>query len=208
MLTTLAVTALQPWRRQKPGFCAVSGRGGRFLRHDRRKFKEESGMIRTISAEWLKLRRSQRVLVIAVLPILGLLIGCANYSMNRGALQNGWSSLWTQVSLFYGEFFLPVLVAICCAYVCRLEHLNKNWNMIPPCRSPNGDDRLGHARMVRSAVRYRPAIGISRCESQLRGADRHQSVRGLCRSRHVYGRTGPVFPVLAAHHRHERTEPG
>jgi len=87
-------------------------------------------MIRTISAEWLKLRRSRIGFVIAVLPILGLLIGCANYSMNRGALQNGWYSLWTQVSLFYGEFFLPVLIAICCAYVCRLEHLNKNWNMM------------------------------------------------------------------------------
>lgn len=27
-------------------------------------------------------------------------------------------------------FFLPILIAICCSYICRLEHLNRNWNMI------------------------------------------------------------------------------
>jgi hypothetical protein len=87
-------------------------------------------MKRSISAEWLKLRHSRIGLVLAVLPIISLLIGCANYYFNRGVLQNGWYSLWTQVSLFYGEFFLPILVAICCAYVCRLEHQNRNWNMV------------------------------------------------------------------------------
>lgn len=86
-------------------------------------------MKRSISAEWLKLRHSKICLVIAVLPIMSLLIGCANYYFNQDALQNGWYSLWSQVSLFYGEFFLPILIAICCAYICRLEHLNRNWNM-------------------------------------------------------------------------------
>ncbi|GIP26264.1 multidrug ABC transporter permease [Paenibacillus sp. J23TS9] len=87
-------------------------------------------MKRSISAEWLKLRNSRIVLVIAVLPIISLLIGCANYYFNQGALQNGWYSLWTQISLFYSVFFLPILIAICCSYICRLEHLNRNWNMI------------------------------------------------------------------------------
>lgn len=87
-------------------------------------------MKRSISAEWLKLRHSRIGLVLAVLPIISTLIGCANFYFNRGVLQNGWYSLWTQVSLFYGEFFLPILIAICCAYVCRLEHLNRNWNMV------------------------------------------------------------------------------
>ncbi|MDQ0300378.1 hypothetical protein J2S78_002825 [Salibacterium salarium] len=86
-------------------------------------------MKRSISAELLKLRHSKIGLVLAVLPILSLLIGCANYYFNQNALQNGWYSLWSQVSLFYGEFFLPILIAICCAYICRLEHLNQNWNM-------------------------------------------------------------------------------
>ncbi|NOU64082.1 multidrug ABC transporter permease [Paenibacillus sp. LMG 31461] len=87
-------------------------------------------MKRSISAECFKLRHSRIGLVIAILPIISLLIGCANYYFNQGALQNGWYSLWTQVSLFYGVFFLPILIAICCSYICRLEHLNRNWNMV------------------------------------------------------------------------------
>lgn len=87
-------------------------------------------MIRSLSAEWLKLRHSRIGLVLAALPAISLLIGCANFALNRSVLTNGWYSLWTQVSLFYGEFFLPVLVAIVCAYGCRLEHLNRNWNLV------------------------------------------------------------------------------
>lgn len=87
-------------------------------------------MKQSISAELLKLRHSRIGLVLAILPIVSLLIGCANFYFNQGVLQNGWYSLWTQVSLFYGEFFLPILIAICAAYVCRLEHLNRNWNMV------------------------------------------------------------------------------
>lgn len=87
-------------------------------------------MIRSIRAEWLKIRRSRIVPVLAVLPVVSLLVGCFNFYFNRTVLQNGWYSLWTQVSLFYGEFFLPILIAICCAFVCRLEHNNRNWNMV------------------------------------------------------------------------------
>ncbi|WP_372631152.1 ABC transporter permease [Cohnella sp.] len=87
-------------------------------------------MKQSISAEWLKLRHSRMGLVLAALPIISLLIGCSNYYFNQATLQNGWYSLWTQVSLFYGEFFLPLLIAICCSYICRLEHLNRNWNIV------------------------------------------------------------------------------
>ncbi|CQR57822.1 ABC transporter permease [Paenibacillus riograndensis] len=87
-------------------------------------------MLRSVAAEWPKLRHSRMGLVLASLPVISLLIGCFNFYFNQEALQNGWYSLWTQVSLFYGEFFLPILIAICCAFVCRLEHVNRNWNMI------------------------------------------------------------------------------
>lgn len=83
-----------------------------------------------ISAEWLKLHHSHMWLILMALPIFSILIGCTNYYFNQSALTNGWYSLWTQVSLFYGEFFLPVLIAICCAYVCRLEYMNKNLNAV------------------------------------------------------------------------------
>jgi len=87
-------------------------------------------MKQSIFAELLKLRHSRIGLVLVVLPIISLLFGCTNYYLNKGVLGNGWYSLWSQVSLFYGEFFLPILIAICCSYVCRLEHLNRNWNII------------------------------------------------------------------------------
>ncbi|OUQ85690.1 hypothetical protein B5G50_25620 [Brevibacillus brevis] len=87
-------------------------------------------LIRCLGAEWVKLRRSRIWLVLLVLPVFSTLIGFANYWMNQAILQNGWYSLWTQVSLFYGEFFLPILIAICCSFACRLEHVNRNWNVI------------------------------------------------------------------------------
>ncbi|KYH34545.1 ABC-2 family transporter protein [Clostridium tepidiprofundi DSM 19306] len=85
---------------------------------------------KSISAEWLKLRHSRIWLVLIILPIISISLGSINYYFNRGVLQNEWYSLWTQVSLFYGEFFLPILIAICCAFICKLEHVNKNWNII------------------------------------------------------------------------------
>ncbi|ANY70510.1 multidrug ABC transporter permease [Paenibacillus sp. BIHB 4019] len=85
---------------------------------------------RAVPAEWLKLRHSHLWIVLIALPIVSVLMGCGNFYMNQGVLQNGWYSLWSQAGLFYGEFFLPVLIAICCAYLCRLEHSGKNWNML------------------------------------------------------------------------------
>lgn len=87
-------------------------------------------LIRTISAEWLKLRHSRLWLILVILPITSVLIGSANFYMNQGVLTKEWYSLWSQVGLFYGEFFLPILIAICCAYLWRLEHFNNNWNLI------------------------------------------------------------------------------
>lgn len=85
---------------------------------------------RCISAEWMKLRHSHIWMILMVLPVISVLIGSANFYMNRGVLTKEWYSLWSQVGLFYGEFFFPILIAICCAYMWRLEHHNKNWNMI------------------------------------------------------------------------------
>lgn len=85
---------------------------------------------RCISAEWMKLHHSHIWIILMILPIISVLIGCANFYMNQGVLTKEWYSLWSQVGLFYGEFFFPILIAICCAYMWRLEHHNKNWNMI------------------------------------------------------------------------------
>lgn len=85
---------------------------------------------RCISAEWMKLRRSRIVWILIILPVISVWIGCSNYYLNQGVLTKEWYSLWSQVGLFYGEFFLPILIAIVCAYMWRLEHLNQNWKMM------------------------------------------------------------------------------
>lgn len=84
-------------------------------------------MWRLLETEWMKWRRSRMWLLLMTLPVLSILIGSANYALNQEVLRKEWYSLWSQVSLFYGEFFLPVLIAIACSHLCRLEHANKSW---------------------------------------------------------------------------------
>lgn len=81
------------------------------------------------SAELLKLRHSKILLPCISLPLLGLLIGAGNFYMNRAALHMPeWQAFWTQVALFYGYFFYPILLAVCAAYLWRMEHRDHNWN--------------------------------------------------------------------------------
>lgn len=85
-------------------------------------------LLRCIKSELLKLKGSKIWLLVLIIPTLGVLLGAGNYYMNIGMLTKEWFSLWTQVSLFYSAFFYPAVIAVCAAYLCRLEHLNKNWN--------------------------------------------------------------------------------
>lgn len=88
-------------------------------------------LINLVEAEWLKLKRSNMWFAIISLPLLGIFIGSGNYYLNKAELHGGeWQELWTQVGLFYGYFFFPILIAICASYIWRLEHMNHNWNMI------------------------------------------------------------------------------
>lgn len=81
-----------------------------------------------VQAERLKLKHSRIFLPCILLPLLGVVIGTGNFYANQNTLTAEWSSLWTQVSLFYGYFFYPILLAICSSYLWRMEHTNHNWN--------------------------------------------------------------------------------
>ncbi len=87
-------------------------------------------LIRSIRAEQMKLRRSFIWLALLILPVVSAGLGTANYLGNLGILQDQWYSLWTQHALFYCCLFGPALTGVYCAYVCRLEHLNRNWNTV------------------------------------------------------------------------------
>lgn len=86
--------------------------------------------IRTLYAERLKLRHSPVWLAFLALPLLAAIMGTVNYLQNLAILQDGWYSLWSQHTLFYCYFFMPTLIGVYCAYLCRLEHLNHNWNVV------------------------------------------------------------------------------
>lgn len=86
--------------------------------------------IRSVRAEFLKLRRSFIWLAMLALPVLSSGLGTANYLNNLGMLTEQWYSLWTQHALFYCTLFAPALTGVYCAYICRLEHLNRNWNAV------------------------------------------------------------------------------
>lgn len=83
-----------------------------------------------VLAEILKLKGSKIALPVILLPLISVLLGSGNFVANPHELVNGWYSLWTQVALFYGYFFYPIIISICCAYTMRLEKSNHNWNMM------------------------------------------------------------------------------
>ncbi len=85
---------------------------------------------RSLRAEITKLRRSFVWLAIVIMPILSAALGTFNYLGNLGILTDQWYSLWTQHALFYGSLFAPSMIGVYCAYICRLEHLNRNWNTV------------------------------------------------------------------------------
>lgn len=94
--------------------------------------------LRTLSAERQKLRRCPVWIAFVILPLLPAVMGTFNYSQNIGILNDEWYSLWTQHTLFYCYFFLPALIGVYCAYLCRLEHLHHNWNAVLTAPVPVG----------------------------------------------------------------------
>ncbi|WHH61701.1 ABC transporter permease [Petroclostridium sp. X23] len=85
---------------------------------------------RTLRAERMKLHHSPVWLAFFILPILPAVMGTFNYLQNVGILQDEWYSLWTQHTLFTCYFFLPAIIGVCCSYLYRLEHMNRNWNAV------------------------------------------------------------------------------
>ena len=87
-------------------------------------------LIRTFRAERLKLRRNPVWLAFLVLPLVAAFMGTFNYLNNLSLLKQQWYDLWTQHTLFLCSFFLPALIGICCAVLCRLENFGHNWNAV------------------------------------------------------------------------------
>lgn len=86
--------------------------------------------INILKAEKQKLHNSPIWLAFFIIPCISAFMGTFNYLNNTGVLTETWYSLWTQHTLFYCYFCFPALIGVYCAYECRLENMNNNWNMV------------------------------------------------------------------------------
>lgn len=87
-------------------------------------------LLECVRMEQKKLRHSHLWMVFLVIPVIPAVLGAGNYLNNLELLKSEWFSLWTQYSLFYSNFFYGPLIALYCAYIWRVEHLNHNWNQL------------------------------------------------------------------------------
>lgn len=86
--------------------------------------------LRTLKAEQMKLHKSPIWIPFFIIPCISAFMGTFNYLGNKDILTKEWYSLWTQHTIFYCYFCLPALIGVYCAYLCRLENINNNWNSI------------------------------------------------------------------------------
>lgn len=87
-------------------------------------------LINILKAEKLKLKNSKVWIAFFIIPCISAFMGTFNYLGNSGILTEKWYSLWTQHTLFYCYFCFPALIGVYCAYECRLEHFQNNWNTL------------------------------------------------------------------------------
>lgn len=91
-------------------------------------------MKKALVFEVSKLKRQKIWLLILFIPLVSVVLGLGNFLGNYEVLMdkptdNGWLEAWTQITLFYGLIFLPVLSGIYAALVCRTDHLNGGWKL-------------------------------------------------------------------------------
>ncbi len=86
---------------------------------------------RAFRAEWIKVKGPAVKIALIALPLLAVFLGTGNFTANREMLSgNPWLSYWTQIALFYGYFFYPLLLAVIASYLFTLEHQEHNWNAL------------------------------------------------------------------------------
>lgn len=95
---------------------------------------------RTLSAEILKMRGSQIGWMMWLGPLIGAVGGVGGYVQVREEIagQPEWIMLYAMFVLNYAMLFLPILVGLYTAMICRFEHQSggwKQWLALPVSRS-------------------------------------------------------------------------
>jgi hypothetical protein len=91
----------------------------------------------TIAAELIKLKRSQSLTVVILLPILIVGVGTFNTVLSGEQVQNGWHTLWLRTVVFHGLFPLALGVALLASLIWKPEHDRGNWNLLMSGRAPS-----------------------------------------------------------------------
>ena len=86
--------------------------------------------LNALKAEQIKLHKCPIWIAFFIIPCISAILGTVNYVSNIDVLGNEWYSLWTQHTLFFCYICFPALIGMYCSYICRLEHMNNNWNSV------------------------------------------------------------------------------
>ena len=81
-------------------------------------------LIKAIHCERMKCAGTLVWPAFALIPVIPIIMGTGNYLSNLGLLKSEWYSLWTQVSLFYSNFFFAPLIGVYCAFLWRFENFH------------------------------------------------------------------------------------
>ncbi|MGD7706392.1 ABC transporter permease [Microlunatus sp. Y2014] len=84
----------------------------------------------TLTAEFVKLKRSLGWAVVALLPVALVVLGSIMTIVEGTGLDGGWHTLWMRSFVFYGLFPLPVGIAMLASLVWRPEHRGSNWSAL------------------------------------------------------------------------------
>ena len=80
--------------------------------------------------EFCKLRRTYITIVAVAIPLVSVVFGAGNYAANSETLESGWTSYWSQATLFYGMLFMVAGISILASSTWRVEHRGGNWNTL------------------------------------------------------------------------------
>ncbi|WP_261773503.1 ABC transporter permease [Rhodococcoides corynebacterioides] len=118
-----------------------------------------------LSAEVLKLKRSQVWAVVVVLPLVMSALGVVNTVLSDTAasgtgLAEGWDTLWLGTAVFFGLFPLAPGVAVLASLVWRPEHRGGNWTALM-------SGPVSSARIVVAKTAVVAGLGIAMLAVQL-----------------------------------------
>ncbi|MGN7133726.1 ABC transporter permease [Rhodococcoides corynebacterioides] len=113
-----------------------------------------------LSAEVLRLKRSQVWAVVVVLPLVMSALGVVNTAASGTGLAEGWDTLWLRTAVFFGLFPLAPGVAVLASLVWRPEHRGGNWTALM-------SGPVSSARIVVAKTAVVAGLGIAMLAVQL-----------------------------------------